>query len=123
MDNVAVAVLLLLVAVGVATAHSRWRRRRGGGQPGDPPTPSGSRAGWTEYWRHRWARLRGHPGTQPWPGGRVPAEVTVLCLTCRGRGWLDRRERTLNFTGTGFADVENPPTMCETCAGSGRVTR
>jgi hypothetical protein len=121
MGSAVVAVLLLLVAVGIATAFSRWRRRSApeSSRPGEadrrdsPSLP--------ERWRLRSARWLRRPGEPRRPV--VPEEVSLICITCQGRGWIDRRERTLTFTGSGFADVENPPTMCETCGGSGRVVR
>ncbi|BCL16483.1 hypothetical protein [Micromonospora sagamiensis] len=124
MGNAIVAVLLLLVAVGVATAFSRWRRRsapEASRSSGSPARPGRDRPSLPERWRLRSARWLRRPGEPRRPV--VAEEVTLICITCQGRGWIDRRERTLTFTGTGFADVENPPTMCETCAGSGRVTR
>ncbi|WBB81711.1 hypothetical protein O7606_10290 [Micromonospora sp. WMMD882] len=133
MVDVAVAVVLLLAAITVAVGYARWRRRRVGGPPsGNPPGPLGAAPGTAGRGRRfpaprlsvrrlvpPWRRT-----PDPWPdAGRIPTEVTVLCLDCRGRGWIDRRERTLDFTGAGFADVERPPTMCVTCSGSGQVTR
>ncbi|SCL32764.1 hypothetical protein GA0074692_3400 [Micromonospora pallida] len=124
MGSAVVAVLLLLVAVGVATAFSRWRRRSGSesSRPGKAdPRPGRDNPSLPERWRLRSARWLRRPGEARRPV--VPEEVSLICIACQGRGWIDRRERTLTFTGSGFADVENPPTMCETCAGSGRVTR
>ncbi|MFE0590265.1 hypothetical protein [Micromonospora echinospora] len=124
MVSAVVAVLLLLLAVGVSTAFSRWRRRTGAkasGPAGVDARPGRDNPSLPERWRLRSARWLRRPGEPRRPV--VPEEVTLICLACQGRGWIDRRERTLTFTGTGFADVENPPTMCETCGGSGRVTR
>lgn len=119
-----VAALLLLVAAAVAVGFSRRRRRAASGSfppPGADARPGRDRPSRPERWRLRSARWLRWPGQPRRPV--VSEEVTLLCITCQGRGWIDRRERTLTFTGTGFADVENPPTMCTTCGGSGRVTR
>lgn len=56
-------------------------------------------------------------------GGRAHREVSAICVRCQGRGWIDQRQRTLTFTGEGFADVDKPATTCEACGGSGRVRR
>jgi hypothetical protein len=53
---------------------------------------------------------------------RDPTRRTV-CITCGGAGWIQQRERTLEFTGDGFADVEVPATMCTACGGSGSRMR
>lgn len=77
-------------------------------------------------WRVVRGRSRGFPrrgfGRSGFPG-RAAAPVTTVCLQCHGSGWITRRERTLQFTGDGFADVENPSTMCATCGGTGHRTR
>jgi hypothetical protein len=52
---------------------------------------------------------------------RNPARV--VCVHCHGSGWIERRERTLEFTGSGFADIQHPATMCEACGGSGQTLR
>jgi DnaJ-class molecular chaperone len=71
------------------------------------------------WWAAREARRRyGRPR-----GFRRGPSVTVVCVQCRGSGWIDRRERTLQFTGDGFADVQNPSTMCPACGGTGQRTR
>jgi hypothetical protein len=49
--------------------------------------------------------------------------IITVCLQCRGNGWIERRERTLEFTGEGFADVVNPSTMCPACHGTGQRAR
>lgn len=58
-------------------------------------------------------------------GLRRPARkpISVVCVHCRGTGWIEQRERTLEFTGDGFADIERPATMCDACGGSGRALR
>lgn len=45
------------------------------------------------------------------------------CLKCHGSGWIQEPERTLTFTGEGFADVHRPAEMCAACEGTGRVRR
>ena len=54
-----------------------------------------------------------------------PAVVTsqARCLKCHGSGWIQEPERTLTFTGEGFADVHRPARMCPACDGTGRVRR
>ena len=47
----------------------------------------------------------------------------ALCLKCHGSGWIQEPERTLTFTGEGFADVHRPARMCAACEGTGRVRR
>ena len=47
----------------------------------------------------------------------------AVCITCQGRGWIEHHQRTLDFTGDGFADVHRPSTMCQVCGGTGRVRR
>jgi hypothetical protein len=54
---------------------------------------------------------------------RVYPPTSVVCAECHGTGWIELRERTLNFTGDSFADVQRPPTMCEACGGTGQVFR
>jgi hypothetical protein len=59
-------------------------------------------------------RLLRRPARKPFP---------VVCVRCRGTGWIEQRERTLEFTGDGFADIEHPATMCQACGGSGQDLR
>jgi len=60
-----------------------------------------------------WLRRRGRFS---WQIGR-PA--SLVCARCHGRGWLDRTERTLTFTGDGFADRHRPASLCQDCDGTG----
>ncbi|MEU4567623.1 hypothetical protein [Micromonospora sp. NPDC023956] len=124
MVNAVVAVLLLLAAITVANLFSRWRRRRNP-EPSTSakrgPRPGRDSPSVPERWRLRYATWLRRPGEPR--RAVVPEEVVLACIACQGKGWIERRERTLTFTGEGFADVEHPPTMCETCGGSGQVTR
>lgn len=128
---VAGAVLLL-----AAWAVLRWRRGRAGEQARrddhrrlpdgrrilrDGHRPTGTARRLPAAARRLVGRAFGRK--EPGYGPGAPTAVTVLCIRCQGRGWIDRRERTLTFTGEGFADVDHPAAMCETCGGSGRVTR
>ena len=55
---------------------------------------------------------------------RPPAVTSrALCVKCHGSGWIQEPERTLTFTGEGFADVHRPARMCAACEGTGRVSR
>lgn len=56
---------------------------------------------------------------------RRPARkpISVVCVRCHGSGWIEQRERTLEFTGDGFADIQRPSTMCTACGGSGQTLR
>ncbi|WP_433213870.1 hypothetical protein ACQP00_02865 [Dactylosporangium sp. CS-047395] len=49
--------------------------------------------------------------------------ISAVCINCRGRGWVDRSRRTLDFDGEGFVDESAPQTQCEICGGTGRVER
>ena len=49
--------------------------------------------------------------------------ITVVCVRCHGSGWIEQRERTLEFTGAGFADIQRPSTICAACGGSGQTRR
>ncbi|WDZ87696.1 hypothetical protein [Micromonospora cathayae] len=122
---------LLLLVAGLVVARRRRRARAGSPPPRDERRflPDGRRI---LRDGHRPAagngrladRVRRVLGREPkLPGPRLPDEVTVLCIRCQGRGWTNRRERTLTFTGEGFADVDHGSAMCETCGGSGRVAR
>jgi hypothetical protein len=53
----------------------------------------------------------------------IDDRASVVCIHCQGSGWTQRRERTLSFTGDGFADEERPATMCPACGGTGTVVR
>lgn len=55
--------------------------------------------------------------------GRADREVSAVCVLCQGRGWIDQQQRTLTFTGEGFADVDRPALRCEACDGTGQVRR
>lgn len=59
-------------------------------------------------------RFRRRPARKPTP---------VVCVRCHGSGWIEKRERTLEFTGDGFADIQHPSTMCPACGGSGQTLR
>jgi hypothetical protein len=52
---------------------------------------------------------------------RTRGQPPAVCLYCQGRGWIDRTERTFNFTADGFENVTRPAAMCEVCHGSGRL--
>lgn len=58
--------------------------------------------------------LRRRPARKP---------ISVMCARCHGSGWIEQRERTLEFTGDGFADLQRPSTMCAACGGSGQTLR
>ena len=52
--------------------------------------------------------------------GLFRGATRVRCLRCRGTGWLGgETERTLDFTGDGFADRHTPATPCPECSGVG----
>ncbi len=102
---------VVVLALFTLLAYAAWRVTRGV-RRGSADRP-GVRGDWSG---RRMFRRGGAPGR----GG--PPVVTV-CLQCRGTGWIDRRERTLEFTGDGFADVQNPSTMCQACGGTGERIR
>jgi hypothetical protein len=49
--------------------------------------------------------------------------MSAVCIQCRGTGWTQQQQRTLDFTGEGFADGQPPAQTCPACGGTGRVTR
>lgn len=54
---------------------------------------------------------------------RIGRPTPARCIRCHGRGWIERQERTLTFTGDGFADADLPSMMCPACGGTGRRDR
>jgi DnaJ-class molecular chaperone len=51
------------------------------------------------------------------------ASVATACITCHGRGYVTRSERTLEFDGGGFVDGDPSSNLCTACEGTGVIYR